>query len=208
MNDFISTGCRLAHLQQSWGPAGPIWYGRRNTPQFSHTQIFFHCVHTETAAGWFLQGRKTCWHEVLRHLWTWWKDTVMLTSRKQWICAELCTCIDFHGLIYYYTNAELSRKAANIPRRTVACCQIHFQLSATWETEFSHSSAMPLPTGTVGEGLPGKLNDGVGWCLRGEVCRAGLQQNVASFKWSNHEEVIGLKLQTSPVGHLQLSIPE
>lgn len=40
--------------------------------------------------------------------------------------------------------------------------------------EFSHSSAECLPVETVGEGLPGKLNHGVGWCFKAllvEVCR-------------------------------------
>lgn len=37
-----------------------------------------------------------------------------------------------------------------------------FNSKATRETEFSHSSAEPLPVGTVGEGLRGELNQGVG----------------------------------------------
>lgn len=32
--------------------------------------------------------------------------------------------------------------------------------------EFSHSLVEPLPVETVGEGLTGKLNHGVGWCFK------------------------------------------
>lgn len=59
-------------------------------------------------------------------------------------------------MLSFLKQGQHSRRSSQPAAKSI------FSTRSTWETEFSHSLATPLPKGTVGEGLPGKCNGGVG----------------------------------------------